>query len=139
MITIRNGRSTRDGVIGGVYFCQDLQLDAYGANTNPTFEISYGWCPSQSANRWLLSFGGTLWTCKNLSSSAAVRAIGMIETTGTSTVDRNIDVKYTNLKYRYSGASTWNNFGTATSVVAPSYTYAYVSSTAFNVYLAPLD
>jgi hypothetical protein len=128
-----------DGEIGGTYFCEDVDVDAYGSGTNPAFNISYEFCPSVLANRWLLSFGGVLWSCKSAGATGATRAIGMIETTGSSSTDRNIDVKYTNLQLNNISSNTWNNFGNAASSVAPNYSFANVSTTAFNVFLAPLD
>lgn len=129
-----------DGIIGGVYFCEDVNVDAYGAGTNPAFNIEYGFCPSVSANRWLLSFGGVLWRCKDSGAVGAVSGKAGLETTGGSNVDRNIDVKYTNLQRNMQGSTSWLNLGPFNeSFAAPNYTYQFVSNTAFNVFLAPLN
>jgi hypothetical protein len=128
-----------DGELGGVYFCNDEKVDAYAAGANPSFSIEYGFCPSTLSNKWLLSMGGTLWSCYGSSSTTASRVSAMLETTGSSTVDRNIDVKFTGLNWSLSGSSSWTSFGTGTVVHSPSYSNSSVSSTAFNVYLAPLD
>lgn len=128
-----------DGVIGGVYRCDDEKLDAYTTGSNPSFTIQRAWCPSQSATRWLLFFGGTLWRCMSHSATGAIGAAAGLETTGSSTTDRNIDVKYTGLNTSNINSSTWNAFGAGTSIHSPNYSYQYVSTTAFNVYLAPLN
>ena len=125
-----------DGVIGGVYFCNDLDVDAYGANTSPSFSITRGAC--QGGQRWLMEFGGTRWDCIVSGVDGASRAIGLLETTGGSTTDRNIDVKFKNLATRDIG-STWDVFGTASTSVDPNYSVSVVSTLQFNVFLPPLD
>jgi hypothetical protein len=56
------------------------------------------------------------------------------------TVDRNIDVKYTNLMKNHPGSTTWSNLGdTRPGYADPNCTYQYVSNSAFNVFLAPLE
>jgi hypothetical protein len=134
-----------DGISGGVYFCNDESVDKYAAGAIPFFQINWSWCPSASANRWTMYMGtpspGTLWACYSNTSSTSRAAIAGLETTGGSTTDRNIDVKYTNLKTNSVGSSTWNNFNASTAIIGtdPNYSNTYVSATAFNVYLAPLD
>lgn len=66
--------------------------------------------------------------------------LAALETTS-GTTDRNIDVKYSSLQLSLTGSSTWADFGNSGGAAHadPNYTYAYVSNTAFNVYLAPLN
>ncbi|MGI8822089.1 MAG: hypothetical protein ACR2JP_02080 [Acidimicrobiia bacterium] len=128
-----------DGVDDGEYFCNDEQLDAYGVGANPAFSITHGFCPSEILDRWLMSFGGTLWACYVGSSSVARRAIAGLETTGGSTVDRNIDVKYTNLNVNRSGNTDWILFRPSEGPVGDFYEYEFVSNTKFNTFLPPLD
>jgi hypothetical protein len=127
-----------DGVIGGVYFCDRVNPNAYGANTNPTFIIEWGFCPSVSANRWLFSFGGTLWKCLNAQSHAAIAAIAGLETAGTTT-DYNIDVKYTSMKISLQGSANFIDFNPNDSNVDLNYFHSVESNTKFNDYLSPLD
>ena len=91
-----------------------------------------------SAARWLLSFGGTLWRCKNSGAVGATRAAAGLETVNT-TVDRNIDVKYTELNINRIGNLTWLDFSANDNIADPNYTVNVVSYTAVNVFLAPLD
>jgi hypothetical protein len=129
-----------DGRSGGVYFCNDESLDAYSAGANPSFRISWGWCNSEHANRWQMVMGGLIWACYANTASAGITVGAGLETTGGSLTDRNIDVKYTDMQFSLTGSQTWINFGpSSTYFTAPSYTNQYVSATAFNVFLAPLD
>jgi len=127
-----------DGEIGGVYFCDKVLDSAYNAGTNPKFQIEYTFCPSASANRWHLYFGGTLWRCQNSGAVGATRAAAGLETKGT-TVDRNIDVKYTELNINRRDGLAWLNFSANDNIADPNYTVNVVSNTAVNVFLAPLD
>ena len=122
-----------------MYFCEDVDVDAYGAGTNPAFNISYGFCPSVSANRWQMSFGGVLWRCIQSGANGATQAIAGLETTGGSSVDRNIDVKYTNLQRNMKGSNAWVNLIHNGQTVDPNYTVTIVSNTAHNAFLAPLN
>jgi hypothetical protein len=126
-----------DGILGGAYFCQTVNPDAYGSAGNPPFTLEYGFCPSLSADRWLLFFGGVLWSCKQSASHESIQAIAGIETTTMS--DHNIDVKYTALELNFANGSQYQDFGVPLHSEDPNYSYQFVSSTAFNVFLAPLD
>jgi hypothetical protein len=130
-----------DWVIGGVYNCIDFALDKYGALNTPVFQIDYAWCASAGATRWRLNFGGTVYTCLNTGSTSAAGLYAFLETTGTGTADRNIDVEYRQLKKKYVGTTTWHNLGDTRpyQVVDPNYTYVYISNTAFRAYLAPFN
>lgn len=80
--------------------------------------------------------------CLTSGANYASRVVGALETTGTSTVDRNIDAKYTSVYYNLRGDGVWYNFGTWTlspSYVDPNYSISAPSATSCNVYLAPLD
>jgi hypothetical protein len=129
-----------DKVIGGVYGCTDYSPDAFGAGSNPSFEISYKFCVAVQANRWVLTFAGVQRTCIFSASSGGQAFAAGLETTGTIT-DRNIDVKYTNLYKSLIGSSAWTQAGNTAvhAFASPNYTYQYVSLFAFNTYLAPLD
>lgn len=128
-----------DWVLGGVYGCADSALDVYGSGANPSFHLSWSWCSALNRSTWVLLFDGVQRRCLTSANSVGSRVIAMLETTGVSTTDRNIDVRYTNLNKNYGSGTTWFAYGTGIQVVAPNYTYQHVSSTAFNVYLAPLD
>lgn len=130
-----------DGETGGIYWCADYTQDAFGAGANPTFAIVYQICPVGSGiARWALKFNGTLWRCQSQGTSSGAVAAVFLETTGVGTVDRNIDVKYTNLKISLTGSAAYVNFD-ANAVVGPSpnYTVQFVNATSLNAYLAPLD
>lgn len=127
-----------DGMIGGVYFCNDHVQDAYGAGASPGFNINYGFCPSASANRWLLNMGGALRACIASGSTTGSRVIAMLETTGGGTTDRNIDVKFKSLQHRSAGTG-YVDWGTASQVIAPSYKVTQPTGTQVNVFLPPLD
>lgn len=88
----------------------------------------------------MLWMGGVLYNCIAHSSTVGSRASAFLETTrqGT-TIDRNIDVKFTNLRTSNAGSSALNVFGAGVHVHSNNYSYQLVSNTAFNVYLAPLD
>jgi hypothetical protein len=127
-----------DGQIGGVYFCNDEALDVYNANDNPPFTIEWDFCPSAGANRWNMYMGGVLRRCINSANSAGSRVIAMLETTGGSSVDRNIDVQWNNLRHSITN-SAYVDWGSASLQNAPSYTITQVNSTRIDEYLAPLD
>jgi hypothetical protein len=128
-----------DWRLGGIYGCADAALDVYSAGANPSFDISWSWCSALNRSTWIMKFDGVQRRCLTSASTVGSRAIGLLETTGGGTTDRNIDVKFTNLMKNYGSGATWYPYGTGIQVVAPNYTYQTVSSTAFNVYLAPLD
>jgi hypothetical protein len=86
----------------------------------------------------VLTFAGTQRRCATNPGSTGVAANAILETTGASTTDRNIDVKYTNLKVNLGGTTTWSNFS-GVGFADPSYSFTIVSGTAVNAYLAPLD
>lgn len=130
-----------DGRLGQIYFCFDFSPDQYGIGSNSTFQIDYGSCAlAGGANRWKLTFGGSLRGCVNTGNSGAQGLYIGLETTGGSTVDRNIDVKYTNLKRNHTNGPDWVDLGNpGLQNLDPNYTYQWVSNTAQNMYLAPLD
>lgn len=130
-----------DGATGGLYWCADYTQDAYTTGANPTFQIYYDFCSPSGPVRWVLSFGGVQRRCVNQGTTSGDSAIVMLETTGASTTDRNIDVKYTNLKVNLTGSATWVNFDANFSVggPAPNYSIQIVNGTAVNAYLAPLE
>ncbi len=87
-----------------------------------------------------MSFGGTLWACYLGSSDFSRWAAALLETTPTNqTIDRNIDVKYTDLEVNRSGNSDWILFRPVQGTVDCCYDYEFVSNTAFNVFLPPLQ
>ena len=127
--------------IGNTYVCHTFASDAYAFGSNPSFEISYGWCSTLGANTWRLYFGGVLRKClPNGTSGAAIVLVGL-ETINAGTTDYNIDVKYTNLKWNLVGSSTWNDFGNPGGGIYddPNYLVDPVSNTAENAFLPPLD
>jgi hypothetical protein len=127
-----------DGFIGGNYFCHDENPDAYTIGDNPSFKIVYANCPSSQTNAWLMYFGGTLWRCL-YSDQHVAQSVGVgLETTGGSNVDRNIDVKYSELEHRSQG-SGFVGWGTASTFAAPSYTVTQPVNAKINAFLAPLD
>lgn len=128
-----------DGMIAGVYFCREQDDDAYQAKTNPAFSITYEYCPLVNSSRWVMSFGGTVWECIAATSNSGSRVAAALETTGPSTVDRNIDVKFNSVKTRHAGGS-WVDFAApGTHVVDPSYSVDTPFDGQINSYLAPLD
>jgi hypothetical protein len=62
----------------------------------------------------------------------------MIETAGSSTVDRNIDVKYHNLQHSSSG-SGFVDWGTASKYMDPDYDVTQPDDTSINAFRPPLD
>jgi hypothetical protein len=128
-----------DWMFGGLYNCVTIAEDVYGKGANPSFEISWRYCPTQGGDRWVLFFDGTPRRCLYHSSHAGIVIDAGLETTGPSNQDRNIDVKYTGLQERLISGSAWYSYGQGSHDIAPSYTYQYAGSGAFNVYLAPLD
>ena len=126
-----------DGVVGGVYFCQDQQADVFTSGANPAFSLHYGLC--NGYYRWTFSFNGTIWECRDGSSNSATRVMAGLEVLSPDGADRNIDARYTNMSMRLVGNTSWSDFGSGTPVVSNFYSYGYVSNRAFNVYLAPLN
>lgn len=52
--------------------------------------------------------------CLTSGANYSSRVVIALETTGGSTVDRNIDAKYTSVYYNLRGDGVWYNFGTCT-------------------------
>lgn len=129
-----------DWEIGGVYQCRDISINAYGISTQ-SFQLTWSFCESANANRWVLTRASTDRWCVNSSSHAGQALNAGLETTGGSTTDRNIDVKYTSVQFSLTGSGSWSNIGFLGGgvVVDLNYTVDSVSTSAFNTYLAPLD
>ncbi|HET7181099.1 MAG TPA: hypothetical protein VFI15_02600 [Candidatus Limnocylindrales bacterium] len=126
-----------DGKLNGVYFCGNFFDSFYVTGDNPSFQILYTSC--NGTNQWKLDFAGGTRHCTNNGHSQGVIINGMMENDG-NTTDHNLDVKYTNMMKNHPGSTTWSNMGdTRPGNADPFYTYQYVSTTAFNLYLAPLD
>ena len=128
-----------DWELGGVYHCVDIALDAYSAGANPAFAINYDLCgltadPDDTA--WVLRFGGITRRCLLSSSHNARRLVVMLETTGASTTDRNIDVKYTNLERRNT---SWVDMNPNAFGADPNYTVTIVNDRSVNICLAACD
>lgn len=131
-----------DYMIGGAYVCHVFAADAYAFGSNPSFEISYGWCSTLGANTWRLYFGGTLRKCVPSSSVGATTLVIGLETVNAGSTDYNIDVKYTNLKKNLTGSTTWSNYGNPGAggeYWDDNYLGEIVSDTAENFFLPPLD
>lgn len=130
----------RDDVLGGIYHCVDIQLDVYAAGASPSFELRRASC--SGSTKWVLWFAGIQRACLT-SSYTYSNLLGVgIETTGGSTTDRNIDVKYFNLYKNYTFSTTWfafENCDIPPSFANPNYAWDGTSNWACNVYLPPLD
>jgi hypothetical protein len=91
---------------------------------------------------WQLTLGGVFRGCIQSGLTSGYMVAAMLETTGGSTVDRDIDVKYTNLLARQSGGSGFwalqGNVSDLGVVTDAAYTNTKVTDQAFNVYLTPL-
>jgi hypothetical protein len=126
-----------DYVVNGVYACQNFSTSAWVTGDNPSFQILYTTCPT-IGTRWVLTFAGAQRTCIYNGNTQGPKIVAGLETL--TTADRNIDVKYTNLKKNLPGSSTWSNMGdTRPGYTDPNYAYTYVSTSAFNVFLPPLN
>ena len=128
-----------DWEVGGIYQCFLIAADAYGTGNNPTFQITQALC--NGIYSWNMYFSGFLRKCLNTGTYLGSGVAVGIETTNT-TLDKNIDVKYTNLIRNLIGTSTWSNFGgcpVPPSLRSPNYAVATVSGTACNTCMPPLD
>jgi hypothetical protein len=128
-----------DGKIAGEGFCVLHQQDVYQTNDNPSFSISRGFCPSASATRWLMSLGGVLWACYSLGQQQTDQVRGILETTGGSSVDRDIDVRFNGVEYRLNGASSFQDFGNGDPITDDNYMNDTISSTRFWEYKDPMS
>jgi hypothetical protein len=83
--------------------------------------------------------GGTEWRCSYMGSgnTVAPRANAFLETTSSSTVDRNIDVRFRSLQVR--AGATWGDMSANVDVVAPNYTVDRPTTQKIDCYKAPLD
>ena len=126
-----------DFFIAGVYGCHTAANDVYAAGAFPTFRIQWEWCQAQNGNRWVLTMANVQRGCLNHGTHAA-RILGAgLETTGSSVTDRNIDVAYFNVRRHLTGSGVWDPFGSGSPAIDPNYSYLYLNSTEFRVYLAP--
>jgi|GEM_PF-2932817 len=135
----------RDGIVGGVYFCATAQADAFGIGSNPSFDIlrvGPGTTCGPTSGGWQLTMAGVFRGCIQSTASSGHAVAAMLETTGGSTVDRDIDVKFTSMLSRQYGGTGWwalqGNVADVGIVTASSYSNVKVNDQAFNVYLAPL-
>lgn len=127
-----------DGVIGGIYECHDNQTNAFVAPSSQAFKIDWRFCTGDGANRWVMRWNSHDQLCLNSSSHAAIWFGAGLETAGSSSTDRNIDVRYWTMQYQLSGGS-WSNVGFVSKNVDPSYSFTNPVTTNFNTYLAPLN
>jgi hypothetical protein len=127
-----------DGITSGVYWCYAYTQDAYTTGATPSFQIYYDFCSPSGPASWVLTFAGVQRRCVQDGTTQGSRASVFLETVGT-TIDRNIDVKYSGLMINPTNSATWQNFTATGSAAAPNYTVNIVSDTAVNAYLAPLD
>lgn len=125
-----------DGSLGGAYFCSDEDVDRYFAGDNPFFKISYTACGA--GNGWAMRMGNTQYRCYYTQQHTAQRVSAFLETVGSSTTDRNIDVKYTNLQHSIVG-SGFVDWGTAHRTADYDYDVTQPIDTSINAYKAPLD
>lgn len=128
-----------DGETGGLYWCHDYTQDAYTTGATPSFQIYYDFCSPSGPAAWVLTFSAVQRRCVQDGTTQGSAASVALETTGSSLIDRNIDVMYTGLRINTSGSTTWQTFSPNNTVAAPDYTVQIVSTTAVNAYLAPLN
>jgi hypothetical protein len=127
-----------DREIDGVYWCANFNAEQYVAGDNPSFQILYtNTCGT--TNHWVLAFGGITQFCFSNGFTQGIGLYAMIENDN-GVASRDIDVKYTNLMKNLPGSGTWSNLGdTRPGHADQDYVFTYVSTTAFNVYLPPLN
>lgn len=131
-----------DGTLGELYFCYDFDLDAYHVGSNPTFKIYYETGALCGGNRWILQLNGITRACLTGYPASGQGLYVGLETASNpfNPTDRNIDVKYTNLKRNQTNGTDWRDLGTQPQWnIWPNYSATLVSGTAQNFYLAPLD
>lgn len=130
-----------DGEIGGLYFCEDFDHDFYGVGSNPNFKIYYETGALCGGNRWILTLNGITRACLVTSGSSAQHVNVGLEVVSypPDPTDRNIDVKFTNLYMNLTNGTNWLELGTPQWLVDDFYTKSWVSNTAENFYLAPLN
>jgi hypothetical protein len=133
-----------DWFLGGTYGCLTTNSNVYGVGANPSFEIYWTSCAGYS--RFVMSMAYVPRACLlpwNPYWTAGDRIAVGLETTPwwLITEDYNIDAKWTNLRKNYSNLSGWYVFGNCEGyeVQNPNYQVQYVSNTACNTYLPPLD
>lgn len=129
-----------DGEIGGAYFCEKFASNQFGIGSNPTFQML--WDPVVCGGQWVLTFNGITRACLATAASSSDWLVVGLETRSLpdDPTDRNIDVKYTNLKRNQTNGTQWLDLGTPIlQKIDPNYTGSHPSTTAYNLYLAPLD
>lgn len=128
-----------DRLYQGVYACDNFSPNAWSTGSNPSFKIEYTLCAPLGFQRWVMTFSGSLRVCIYMPWTSADSITAGLETVQSNTIDRNIDVAYTNLRKGYPCCTGTDPFGTPIHNESPSYVYHLTSTTAFEVYLAPLD
>ncbi len=126
--------------ISGVYICTNSNDNFFFAGDNPTFEIQYKTCQASGLSRWVVTFNGIVRSCIYSGNTQGTYLAAGLEVDN-SLVDKNIDVKFTNLKKNHPGSTTWSDLGSTNAAkrIDNYYSYTDLGSTAFNVFLAPLD
>lgn len=125
-----------DGAIAGAYFCHTEANNLYTAGDSAGFTITWANCPGTSNPRWVMYMDGFR-RCISAGTSQGSRTIAMLETTGGSNVDRNIDFTAYNMEYKISG--TWVGMNGLSQSVANNYSITIPQPDRANIFLAPLD
>jgi hypothetical protein len=134
-----------DAWLGGMYWgCVTILANAYAAGTTQTFRISWSFCDSAQAYRWVHYWSGVQRWCFNHVVHAGQKLeIGLeVVSTPENFTDRNIDVKYSGLTFNLINQSTWFNWITlppGSFLVSPNYTVTNPTATTVNSFLAPLE
>jgi hypothetical protein len=123
-----------DYQINGIYGCVNFCPNCYHINYAPSFVILYTSCPG-IGNRWVMTFAGSQRGCI-VGPSNGIQIVAGIETN--TLTDRNIDASWTSMQANHGVG--WVNVGnTAPGYADSNYTYQYVSNSAWNTFLAPLE
>jgi hypothetical protein len=128
-----------DGRRSGLYFCDTIRFNAYGAGAQPYLRLARDTCPSGNYG-WAAFDNGTRVDCRSIFLNDSVGSGAALEVEGNATVlannTFNIDVKHLDL-YVYSGG--WVALGANGYNVDPRYSSNAPSSTRINSYLGVLD
>jgi hypothetical protein len=133
-----------DYVLGGLYWCYLFSPDAWAVGNNPSFKIEYAGCPPSGNPGWVLTFATVVRACQQFGTTAARSLVVGLETVNFTNppnpADRNIDVKFSDLKRNLTNSTSWVDLGqSGQPVVFDFYDYTIVSNTAQNFFLAPLN
>ncbi|MBI3750077.1 MAG: hypothetical protein HY263_00200 [Chloroflexi bacterium] len=124
--------------VNGLYSCKDIRVNFMGVGSAANYRIEWAYCDAVSAFRWVLSFNSTVDACVSAVWHSSSHITLGIETLGSSTTARNLDVRFVDPEWSYVNypSVNWSSPEYDESPSGVAYTLSYLSGQ-IDVYLPP--